>query len=69
MKGIRFLLASITVMVLALVGIVGGGQGIILTYISIPTSLILMFLGLCMDNQKQSRECQENKEKDSNKSK
>ena len=61
MKAIRFLLASITIMILALIGLIGGGQGLILTYILVPVSLVLMFVGLCIDDQKQVKE-QKNKD-------
>lgn len=53
MRGVRILLASITLMLLALIGIIGGGQGgLVITYIAAPVSLILMFIGLCIDERK-----------------
>ena len=61
LKAIRFLLASITIMILALIGLIGGGQGLILTYILVPVSLVLMFVGLCIDDHKQVKE-QKNKD-------
>ena len=48
MKGVCFLLGSITFMLLAMVGILGGGFGLILTYISIPVGLILLCVGFCI---------------------
>lgn len=35
-------------MLLAIVGILGGGFGLILTYISIPVGLILLCVGFCI---------------------
>ena len=52
MRGVRILLASITLMLLALIGIMGGGLGMLITYIAAPVSLILMFIGLCIDEPK-----------------
>ncbi len=52
MRGVRILLASITLMLLALIGIMGGGLGVLITYIAAPVSLILMFIGLCIDEPK-----------------
>ncbi len=52
MRGVRILLASITLMLLALIGIIGGGSGVLITYIAAPVSLILMFIGLCIDEPK-----------------
>lgn len=52
MRGVRILLASITLMLLALIGIIGGGPGVLITYIAAPVSLILMFIGLCIDEPK-----------------
>ena len=64
MKGVCFLLGSITFMLLAIVGVLGGGQGLIFTYVSIPVSLILLCLGFCIafpkkDNRKDSKKDEE----------
>lgn len=56
MKGIKELLSSITVMLLGVIGIVGGGQGgLVMTYICIPVSLALMFYGLLCDGGRRSK--------------
>lgn len=52
MSGIKFLLCSIIVLLFAIIGVLGGGEGgYILMYIGIFLSPILMFIGIAMENK------------------
>lgn len=54
MKGIKLLLGSITMMLLAAVGVIGGGGGLILSYISMPVSIIMMLAGFFADDREKA---------------
>lgn len=55
------LLASITIMLLAVVGVIGGGDGIILTFIAMPLSILIMAIGLFISDKKDDENTQKNK--------
>lgn len=61
MKGVKLLLASITIMLLAVVGVIGGGDGIILTFIAMPLSILIMAIGLFISDKKDDENTQKNK--------
>lgn len=55
------MLASITIMLLAVVGVIGGGDGIILTFIAMPLSILIMAIGLFISDKKDDENTQKNK--------
>ena len=61
MKGVKLLLASITIMLLAVVGVIGGGDGIILTFIAMQLSILIMAIGLFISDKKDDENTQKNK--------